>query len=139
MNNDLEDFKEFMMQREAAAKAYVSGDAEPFSAISARDSDATFFGPNGGFEAGAEKVLARYQSDAESFEPDGESYFEILQIAATGGIAYWTGFQRATARFKGKAEAIAFNLRITEIFRRKAGEWKLVHRHADSLAEEKNR
>jgi ketosteroid isomerase-like protein len=136
MNKDLEDFKEFMKAREKAAEAYVNGDAEPLSAIAATEFDATFFAPNGDFESGAKKVLSRYQTDAENFESDGNSHFEILQLAADKGLAYWTGFQRATAHLKGKTEAIPFNLRITEIFRRENGGWKLVHRHADPLAEE---
>jgi ketosteroid isomerase-like protein len=135
MSNDLNDFKQFMRQREKAAGAYVCGDAEPLAAIAAEVSDATFFAPNGDLEHGTQRVLSRYQTDAENFEPDGNSFFEILQLAAEDGIAFWTGFQRATAHLKGKKEAVQFNLRVTEIFRREEGQWKLVHRHADATAE----
>jgi ketosteroid isomerase-like protein len=37
---------------------------------------------------------------------------------------------------RGHTEAVAFNLRVTEVFRRDGDEWKLVHRHADSLLPE---
>ena len=57
-------------------------------------------------------------------------------MAANADIAYWVGFQQAMARLDGSTEKIPFNLRVTEVFRRKGDEWKLIHRHADSLASE---
>lgn len=136
MNKDLHDFEQFIQQREAAASAYVRGDAAPLSHVVAHSSPATFFGPQGGHEQGADQVAARYKNDAGAFAPGGDSHFEILQMAASDGLAYWVGFQRATAYIRGKQDAIPFNLRITEVFRREGNEWKMVHRHADALASE---
>lgn len=134
MNNDLHDFEQFMQQREAAANAYVRGDAVPLSRVVAHDLPATFFGPQGGHKQGADKVAARYENDADAFAPGGASHFEILQMAASDGIAYWVGFQRATAYIRGNQDPVQFNLRVTEVFRREGSEWKMVHRHADALA-----
>lgn len=136
MDNDLKDFEQFMKEREDAARAYVSGDAAPLRSISTRVSPATFFGPQGGYRQGADDVFSKYEHDAASFEPGGDSNFEILQMAASEGIAYWVGFQRADARMSGSTEAIPMNLRVTEVFRREGAEWKLIHRHADTLATE---
>jgi len=136
MNEDLHDFEQFMKQRGDVARAYVSGDAVPLGRIAARVSPATFFSPQGGYRQGADNVWTTYQRDATLFEPEGASNFEILQMAASEGVAYWVGFQRATARMRGSTEAIPMNLRVTEVFRREGDEWKLVHRHADSLTSE---
>ena len=134
MTEDLRDFEQFMRQRADAAGAYVRGDAGLLDQMVARISAATFFGPRGDYEHGADAVATRYTRDALAFAPGGDSRFEILDIGAGNGIAYWVGFQRATAYMQGQSEPVPFNLRVTEIFRREGGEWKMVHRHADALA-----
>jgi hypothetical protein len=48
--NDLRDFERFMERREAAARAFVSGEVAPLGRIVARDLPTTFFGPQGGYE-----------------------------------------------------------------------------------------
>lgn len=133
---EVDDFEQFLRRREAAASAYVRGDAAPLGEVTAHAGQATFFAPRGGYVNGAAEVWSTYERDATSFEPGGESSFEILQIGASADLAFWVGFQRATAHMRGQAGAVPFNLRVTEVFRREGGEWKLVHRHADPLASE---
>ena len=133
MNNDQNDFEQFMKQRSEAALAYINGDAAPLGEIAAGHSPATFFSPSGAYREGAEAVWSQYEFDATNFERGGEGQLEILHMGASDGLAYWVGFQRATARLRGKYETVPFNLRVTELFRRDGDTWKLIHRHADTL------
>jgi ketosteroid isomerase-like protein len=130
-----ESFDDFMQKRVAAARAYVNGDAAPLNEIVARSGAASFFPPNGGSEQGAKEVSARYDRDAKSFGQGGETDLEVLQSASAGDVAFWTGFQTAKVKMGGAREAVPMKLRITELFRRESGEWKMVHRHADAMAE----
>jgi len=86
-NDDLEDFKQFMKQREEAAKAYVSGDPAPLDTLSTTIAPSTFFGPRGGFKRDPGDVNTTYKSDAKSFTT-GDTHFEILHMGASDGLAY---------------------------------------------------
>ena len=133
MDSVLTDFKHFMKQREAASQAFVNGDNGPLNSISTHVSPATIFGPKGDCIAGADKVNAANANTAKHFEAGSENSFEVLQLAASGDVAFWAGIQRSTVNIQGKAHAVPMDLRVTEIFRRERGEWKLIHRHADPL------
>jgi ketosteroid isomerase-like protein len=135
MDGELRDFERFMQERQAASQAYVQGDPAPLSRIVARSLPATFFPPTGGRTHGTEEVASRYAQDAAVFERGSDFTFEVLQMAASDGIAYWTGYMRGHARMRGRPDPIPMQLRVTEVFRREGGAWKMVHRHADPLAE----
>lgn len=132
-------FEDFMEQRRRVAAAFVSGDSEPLREISTSADPATFFGPGGGVEQGAAHVLAGNETAARQFQRGGTTELEVLHSAADGDLAYWTGRQHATVRVEGHAEPMSMSLRVTEVFRRERGAWKLIHRHADPLAETKSK
>lgn len=133
----MSDFDAFLEIRRHAAQAYVNGHAGPLGVMAATACPASFFPPRGGHEEGAEWVANIYARDAETFCEGGETRLEILHSDSVGDLAYWTGLQHATVHIAGKSEPVEMHLRITELFRREDGGWKLVHRHADPLAEPK--
>ena len=69
---------------------------------------------------------ARSFSDCSSYD------IEVIAAAASDGLAYTVAFEHTTASVSGGAPA-AYVLRVTTVFRREDGEWKVVHRHADPL------
>ena len=137
MSKAQQDFKIFMKERQQVAAAYVNGDAGPLGRIVAQQSPASFMSPGGGVVKGTQAVWSRYEQDAGRFEPGSTTELEIVDMAAGDTVAYWTGIQQAQARMKGQSEPVANKLRVTEVFRREGDAWKLVHRHADPLAEAK--
>lgn len=128
-------FARFMRERSVVAQAYVSGDPAPLIALSTDHEPATFFGPRGGVEVGAKHVIDTNVAGATQFRRGGESQLEIIQMTADGDLAFWTGLQHAKVRMQGRDHPVAMTLRVTEVFRQEESAWKLVHRHADSLAD----
>ncbi len=126
------DFDEFFNARRLmAAEAYTNGDPQPLDSLVARDGEATFHSPRGDTVRGANAVATRYQSDAASFAPGGETNLEVLQKDASGDLAFWTGFQDARVHFARRGQPVQMRIRVTEVFRRHNGQWELIHRHAD--------
>jgi ketosteroid isomerase-like protein len=131
-DGESEDFRRFLQTRRAdVAKAYVVGDVEPLQGIATEHDPASFLGPGGGAVQGVQRINEVNLAGAKSFRPGGSTRLEVLHHCASDGLAFWTGYQHATVFMQGKAEPVAMKLRITEVFRREDGEWKLVHRHAD--------
>ncbi len=136
MTQAFNSFAVFLEQRVEASDAFVNGDFRPLEGVSTHISPATIFGPRGDCVEGAENVNAVNAEGAQLFKPGSENAFETLHMAADDTLAYWVGVQRSVVQLQGQDAGIPMNLRVTEIFRREEGGWKLIHRHADTLAED---
>lgn len=65
---------------------------------------------------------------------DGEiTSFEVIVKYVTAELAYTVWIERQQARLGGRQDITPFTLWVTMIFRPEDGEWKIVHRHADSI------
>ena len=66
-------------------------------------------------------------SDCQSFDN------EVIAARASDDLAYTVAYEHTTASIHGGPPA-AYVLRVTTVFHREDGEWKVVHRHADPSA-----
>jgi ketosteroid isomerase-like protein len=126
-----DDFEAFFTERQKAADAYVRGDGAPVDSLVPHDGAASFHSPMGDTVSGAGAVAERYLKDAKAFRPVGKSRFEVLQKGADGDVGFWTGYQIATVQIGDMPQPIEMRIRVTEVFRKINGAWKMVHRHAD--------
>ncbi len=50
-----------------------------------------------------------------------------------GDLAYTAGFEHTSASINGQPRS--YILRATQVYRREGGDWKVAHRHADTVDE----
>jgi ketosteroid isomerase-like protein len=65
-------------------------------------------------------------SDCPAYE------IEVVAAGASGDLAYLVAFEHTTASVNGAPPA-SYTLRVTTVFRREDGAWRVAHRHGDSL------
>jgi ketosteroid isomerase-like protein len=129
---DDRDFESFLRARDMAARAFLQGDADPLNAAVATTLSVSFFEPGGAVIQSAEEVRARYRKNAARFS-EGTYSLEILHSECDGSLGYVVGIQRSEVSIHRGPRSI-LELRVTEVFRREDGQWKLVHRHADPVS-----
>lgn len=70
-------------------------------------------------------VLGQSFSDCTSYA------FELQACQVLGDMAYTVGFERTSVSVRG--EPSTYTLRVTQVYRREGGEWKVAHRHGDDV------
>ncbi|MDQ3932171.1 MAG: nuclear transport factor 2 family protein [Actinomycetota bacterium] len=113
--------------------AFVQGDPEPQKRLWSRRDDVTLANPLGPPVRGWNQiveVLERAASQLRGGEHDG---FERISEYATADLAYMLEIEHARLKFGGADEMTPVSLRVTTIFRREEGEWRILHRHADPI------
>ena len=78
---------------------------------------------------GQEEVRSLFRHLETRFSDCRSHEYEIVSADVIGDMAYTVGYEHTEASVGG--EARSYTLRVTQIYRREAGEWKVAHRHAD--------
>ena len=82
---------------------------------------------------GQDELDELFASLARSFS-DGTSYrFELQAYDVVGDMAYTAGIEHTSTSVDG--ERRSYKLRATQVYRREGGEWKVAHRHGDTVTE----
>jgi ketosteroid isomerase-like protein len=74
-----------------------------------------------------------FASLAGSFSDCASYRFELQAYDVVGDMAYTAGLEHATASVDGRSRS--YTLRATQVYRREGGEWKVAHRHGDTVSE----
>ena len=116
-----------------ASGEFLKGDPEPVKELWSHKEDVSLANPYGPPVRGWEKV-AEAVEHAASLRSDGEFLeWQIVAKYVTAELAYIVQIERAEAKIGAREEFTPLAVRATMIFRPEAGEWKVVHRHADPI------
>lgn len=128
--DELNAFLTSTMPRLMAAETTLhNGDAAPRVAMWSHEEPVTLFGA-AVTKTGWGAIKPVFDWLASDFSNCTSYVCEVLAAGASGDLAYIVGIEHTTASIGG-AGPKSYSIRVTTIFRREAGEWKVVHRHGD--------
>jgi ketosteroid isomerase-like protein len=116
-----------------AGPEIMNGNPEVYKSLFSRRDDVTLANPFGPPARGWTEVSATLDGAAEKYR-DGEAVgFENVTTVLTPDLAYTVEIERYRARVGGAKEMTPVALRVTTVFRREDGSWKVTHRHGDPI------
>lgn len=127
------DLAQVMEQDHRALDAFVKGDAALKKELYSRRDDITLANPLGPPVRGWPQVEKTLERAASGLREGEAMAFERISEIATADLAYIVEIERYRAKVGSAHEVVPFSLRVTTIFRREDGEWRVVHRHADPI------
>jgi ketosteroid isomerase-like protein len=130
--SDVDDFvAEIHPQLVTELQALHNGDPGPRLAMWSTTDPVTLFGAamSG---SGWEQVSGIFRSIASRWSDCTDQRVELLAAGVSGDLAYTVELEHTSVSVDG-VPAEPYTLRVTQIYRREGGEWKVVHRHGDQL------
>jgi ketosteroid isomerase-like protein len=112
----------------AAEVALHNGDAEPRFHTWSETAPVTLFGAwlNATDPEGVRDVFVKL---AKAFSHAASCDIDVVAADASGDFAYTVHREITSTVVNGKARD--YTLRVTQVYRREDGQWKVVHRHGD--------
>jgi ketosteroid isomerase-like protein len=132
---DNDDFRTGMLARQAEAEeAIVHGDAAPRMELWSRRDPVSLFGAGTGpCRTGWDELSRIFGWVASTFSDVSDFRFDVEVAEVSGDMAYTVGYERFNGSIDGRPLA-SIAVRVTHVYRREDGEWKIVHRHGDSAS-----
>lgn len=123
-----EEVRKASTQFYAALNTMLNGDAAPLSHIWSHSPDVTTMHPVGGRQVGWSEVQKAWEQVAKA-TTDGKVELKDQLIRITGDVAYELGTENAEFTLGG--QKVSGEVRVTNIYQREAGAWKIIHHHTD--------
>ena len=121
---------EVMPRLQSADRALHDGDAGPRLALWSQAEPVTLFGAWLS-DVGWPDISRTFQELAVRFAQCTSFEIELVAAGASGDLAYTVAYEHTSVSVQG--EPRSYTLRVTQVYRREDGAWKVVHRHGDEV------
>lgn len=113
-----------------AERALHDGDPAPRAALWSTNDPVSVLGAWRS-ATGREEVGDLFRRLGRSFSDCTSHAHELVVVDVVGELAYTVGHEHTQASVDGVPRT--YSLRVTQVYRREDGEWKVAHRHADTV------
>ena len=113
-----------------AERALHNGDAAPRRALWSGNEPVSVLGAWRNAN-GQQELDELFTSLGKSFSDCASFEFELLAYDVAGDMAYTAGFEHTSVSVEGRPRT--YTLRATQVYRREHGEWRVAHRHGDTV------
>jgi ketosteroid isomerase-like protein len=111
-----------------AAEALHNGDAGPMTEMLAEQEPLSLFPGMADHRTKRDDILSTFSAVAARFTDSTPLTFELIAADVSGDCGYVVGCEHSTVSI-ADGPLVRNDLRVTHIYRRKHGTWRLVHRH----------
>jgi ketosteroid isomerase-like protein len=122
-------FQDMLAREQVAESAFYRGDPEPFKRLWSHSDTVSLFGAFGPCKKGWEPVSNTFDWVAGRYR-NGTVRAEYEVVYEGDDVAYTVGYELGEVALDS-GPLVQQRLRVTQIYRRDDGEWRLVHRHGD--------
>ncbi len=128
-----DDVDELIERYQLGLDEFMKGNPESVKELFSHREDVTLANPLGPPAHGWEQVSATIEHAASQFRDGRFVGVEIIEKHVTSEFAYTLWLEHEEGKVGGRGDISPSTLRVTMIYRPEAGEWKVVHRHADPI------
>jgi ketosteroid isomerase-like protein len=126
------EFDAMLARVDGAQLELQNGSPQAFKSLWSRADDITLAGGFGGsVEKGWDQISRRLDWVGAQFSKGTHAHQRIVS-GVSGDLGYVVQTEQIRFHVPGQASATMRDYRVTMLFRREAGGWRIIHRHADS-------
>ena len=128
------DIQQLINQYHNSVDEFARGNSQPIKTLYSRGDDAFLANPFGSTVIGWSQVSDALDFASSKFKDGEVKNFQSIAKYLSSELAIIFEIEKWKAKVGGREEVSPFDLRVTTTFRKEGSDWKVVHRHADSIA-----
>ena len=131
---DLADFLTTALPRQVETEsAWHQRDLDARLALWSTREPVTLFGAGGACRAGSAEVRRIFQTAVTQIIASRSFDYDLVAAGVGGDLAYTVGYEHTTF---DPGPVQDYTLRVTYLYRREDGDWRIIHRHGDYLCQQ---